>query len=76
MITAIQLEKRIADTHILSIIISKLGHWQEHYLVILFEIDKDLEVSLYCTILMFGLAVCLRVEDYRKPLFDSKEVIE
>ena len=59
---------------IIGIVVRKLGHWQESYLVILFEIDKGLNVYLHCAVLSFGLAVCLRMEGSWESLFDVKEV--
>lgn len=66
----------MAGDYILSIFISKLGHWQELCPVILFDINKSLEVSFYCAVLTFGLVIYLKIKSCRKPPFDFKEVVE
>ena len=64
----------MAGTCIFSIIISKLGYQQELYPVILFEVDKKLEVGFYHIVLMFALTICLKMESYGKSLFNFEEV--
>ena len=76
MVAIVQLEWYIANTHILSIVINKLGYWQEPCSVILFEVDENSEVGFYRIILLFGLAVYLRIEGSWKSLFDAKKVAE
>ena len=58
------------------IIISKFGHWFEATLIVLLEIDKSLEVSLYDIILSFCLAVSLQIKGGEKLTVDAKEVIK
>lgn len=72
--TAIQLKKRVTGTCILSIVISKLGHWQEPSPVILFEIDKGSEVGFHRAILPLGLVVGLRVEGGGQSASNTEEV--
>ena len=52
----------MASAYIFSIVISKLGHWQEFCLVNLFEVDKNLDINFYYAIMSFGQAVCLGME--------------
>ena len=66
MVAIVQLKRRIASAHIFSIVESILSHWQELCPVILFEIDKSLDIGFYWIVLTFGLAVCLRMESYEK----------
>lgn len=74
MIFAIQLKKYIANARIYHIAICKLDYWQKPSPVILFKIDKSLEINLYYTILVFCLFVSLRIIYNKKPLFDAKEI--
>ena len=62
MVSAIELERRVAGTRIFGIIISELGHWQEPSPVVLLKVDEGSEVGFYCTILRSGLTVSLRME--------------
>ena len=48
IISAIELEKYIANASIVSIIISKFHYKKKPFLIILLKIDKDLEISFYC----------------------------
>ena len=66
----------MASACILGVIISKLGYWQELCLIILLEIDKCLEVDFHCTILIFGLAVSLKMKESGKAAFDPEEIIK
>ena len=59
----------------LGIIISKLRYRKKLCPIILLKVDKSLEVSFYYAILLFGLTVCLRVEDDRKSPLDTEEII-
>ena len=62
MISAIELKRDVANASILGIIVSKLRYEKKSCPIILFKIDKGLEVGFYHTILPFSLAVCLWVE--------------
>ena len=44
--------------------------------MVLFEIDKGLEVGLHSAMLLFCLAINLKVKNREEPLFDAKEVAE
>ena len=74
MISIIELKRCIANANIFGIIISKLYHKKKLYLIILLEINKNLEISFYYTILPFNLAVNLYVEGDDKFLLDAKEI--
>ena len=75
MIFAIELERCVTSTGILSIIINKFRYKKKSYLIILLKVNKNLEVSFYHTILPFNLAVCLQVKGNKEFLFDVKEII-
>ena len=62
MIFAVKLEKYMASTSILGIIVSKLYYRKKLCLTILFEIDEDSKASFYYAILPLNLAICLRIE--------------
>lgn len=53
------------------IIISKFSHLKLPRLVILFVVDKNLEIRYYCTILTFFLAVYLEIKDDEKFLINK-----
>ena len=65
MISIIKLKKYIAGANIFSTLVIKLC------LVILFKVDKGLEISFYYTILLLFLAVRLKVEGDEEFLFNS-----
>ena len=74
MVAAVQLELDVGNACIFCIVISKLGHWQEPCLIVLFKIDKGSKVNLHGTVLLFRLAVGLGVESCRKLLLDLEEI--
>ena len=59
VISAIELQKYMADAGILGVVIGKLRYRKKPCLIILFKVDKDSEVSFHHTILPFGLTVRL-----------------
>ena len=59
MISAIKLEICVAGADILGIIVSKLCYRKKGCPIILFEVDKGLEIGFYCIILPFGLMIHL-----------------
>lgn len=66
----------MANVCVLGIVISKLDDEQKPSLVILFKIDKNLEVRFYYTILTFYLAVCLQIKGVRDLLFNIKKILK
>lgn len=53
----------MANTHILNIIINKYDYRQKFSLIVLFEINKkSLEIRFYKDILLFYLAVGLKIK--------------
>lgn len=52
----------MVNTAILSVVISKLDYRQELGLIVLFSIDKNLQIDYYCAILTFCLYISLRVK--------------
>ena len=61
MISAVELKKGMAGASTFGIIIDKLCYKKKLCPIILLEIDKNLEVSFYYTILSLNLAVRLWV---------------
>lgn len=59
MIVIAKLKSYLTGIYIFCIIIRKFGYWKELNLVILFKIDKSLEVGFYCTIFIFDLLINL-----------------
>ena len=74
MIFAIELEKYMANTGILGIIISKLRYGKKLCPIILLKVDKGLEIGFHCTILLLSLVIRLWVEGSRESLLDAKEI--
>ena len=75
MISAIELEKYMADASILGIIVNKLHYRKKLCSIILLKVDKGLEVDFYYSILSFGLIIYLWVEASRESPLDAKEII-
>ena len=74
MIFAIELEKCVADASIYGIVFGKLCHKKKPCPIILFQVDKSLEVGFYHTILPFSLIVYLWMEGGRKSPLDIEEI--
>ena len=74
MIFAIELKKCVAGISILGIVIDKIRHKKKLCPTILFEINKGLKIGFYCIILLFSLAVCLRMESDGEFPLDIKEI--
>lgn len=74
MVAAVEFQKDVASAGIFCIIMGKFGYCQEFSLIILFQVDKNLEVDFYSTDLLFSLAVNLGVKDCWKFLLDFQEV--
>ena len=70
MISAIELKRYVASASVLGIVIGKLCHRKKPCPIILIKVDKGSEVGFHCTILPFGLPVCLGVESVRESLLD------
>lgn len=64
----------MAGAYIFSIVIKKLSYWQELCLVILFKIDKNSKINFYYIILLFDLAVNLKIKSGEELLFDDKKI--
>ena len=74
MKAAVQLKRGMAGASVLCIFISKFRHWEKPIPVVLRVVDKNQEISLYCTILFFYLPVRLGVKGGRGCLLDALEV--
>lgn len=66
----------MTSTYIFGIIVGKLSYWKELSPIILLIIDKNPEVNFYYTVLPFSLAISLKVQGNREPLFDFQKVTE
>ena len=74
MISTIKFKKCVAGASILDVNVGELRHGKKSYLIILLEVDKGSKIGFYCTILPFGLTVCLWMEgDGESPLY-AKEI--
>lgn len=63
------------DIYIFYIIISKFGYsWKKFYLIILFKINKNFKVNFYYIVLLFRLAIDLKIKGNKKLLFDFKKI--
>ena len=65
----------MAGIGIFGVVIGELCHGKKLCPIILLEIDKNIEVSFYCTILPLHLAVRLRVEGGEEFLLNAKEIV-
>ena len=74
MISAIELERCVAGTGILGIVVSKLRYGKKPCLIILLKINEGSEISFHRTILSLSLAVCLRVEGGRESPLYAEEI--
>ena len=75
MISTIEFEKCVAGAGIFGIIVNKLCYEKKPYSIILLEVDKDSEVSFYCTILPLSLAIHLWVEGGGESLFNAEKIV-
>lgn len=66
----------MAGTCIFYIVISKLSNWQEPCPIIVFKVDKSLEIRFHYVIFSFYLAIYLWIKGSKKFRFDNKEVAE
>lgn len=74
MIAAIKLKRFVTNTCIFYIVVCKLCHTQELYLVILHLINKNLEKNLCCTILPLCETTYPKIKDGRELLLDFKKI--
>ena len=74
MIIAIEVKKYMANIFIFCIIICEFYYKQEICLIILFLINKYLEVSFYYIILYLILAIYLKIKSCKKLLLDIKKL--
>lgn len=66
-------KKRMINSYIFSIIIHKFSYKKEICRVILFKINKNSELNLYCTVLLCNLTICLKIKSNKMFLFDTKK---
>lgn len=64
MVAIVEFQRFMTNASIFYIIISKFINWNYLYQVIIFIIDKSLEIDLYNTILILILAISLKIKGY------------
>ncbi len=74
VVASVEFKRCVADARILDVVVGKLSYWKESSPIVLLIIDKNFEVSFYCTVLPLGLAISLRVEGSRELSLDFREV--
>ena len=74
IISAIKLEKCVAGTSVLGIVIGKLCHEKKPCRIILLKVDKGSEIGFDCTILLFGLLVRLGIKSGNEFLLDTYKI--
>ena len=74
MISAIELKRCVISIGIFGVVVGKLCYEKKSCSIILFEVDKSLKRGFHCTILPFGLTVCLWIKNGRKSLLDAEEI--
>lgn len=62
IVAVVEIKWNMTDASVFSIIICKIGYQKKFFLMILLIIAKNSNISLYNTILLFILAIDLRVE--------------
>lgn len=75
MVAVIELKRYTVGNGVFYIIILKFRYWKKPSLVILFIINKTLEIGFYGAILLLSLANNLRIEGRKESLVDIKEII-
>lgn len=66
----------MAGVYIFGIIESKFDYQLEFSFIILFEVDKNVQISLYNLVLSLCLAICLQIKGDKELLFDAKKIIK
>ena len=74
MISAIELEKCVANAGILSVVIGKFCHGKKPYPIILLEVNKGSKISFHYIILPFNLTVYLWIKGGGESLLDVKKI--
>ena len=62
MISVVKLEKYMANASTVGIIVSKFYYKKKLFPIILFKIDQGLKIGFYCIVLLFNLAIYLKIE--------------
>lgn len=71
VITVVEFKKCITSVSISCIIIGKFNYWKEFYPVILYKVDKNLEIDFQFAVLSFNLTISLRIKSDRKSLLNT-----
>lgn len=66
----------MASAGIFSVIIHKLIYQQKFNLIVLLKIDKNLKINLYNTLLLFDLAISLKIKSNKKLPLDLEKIIK
>ena len=76
IVATIKLQRYVTHTGVFEIVVSKLHHWEETCLVILFLIHKNTKINFHDAVLLFCLIVCLRVKRNRESSLNVKKITE
>lgn len=72
----VKFKQYVIYNYIFGIIVFEFSYKQKYCLLILFLIDKSLEIKFYYAILFFDLAIYLEMKSYRKPLFYAQKIVQ
>ena len=76
MVAIVELERCVTRIGVLKVLLDKLRHREELYLVILLTIYEGIKICFPRAVLAFRPSVGLMVERIRESLLNAKEVIE
>lgn len=74
VIIVIQLKKRMANVCIFGIGVCKFSHWQECCSVVLLEVDKNLEIMIFYSILTLYLTISYKMKYDEQLLRNARKV--
>lgn len=74
MVATVVFKSHMAGACIFDNVVEEFSHWEKYSPIFFLVIDESSEVSLHCTFLPLDLAINLRVEGSKEPLFDFPEV--
>ena len=74
MVAAVGFERHVTGAGIFGVIVHKLSHWWKTGPVILFKVDKVLELGLQDTIVPLCFIISVQVKCGTKPTLNAKKV--
>lgn len=72
--TIVKLKKSVINIGIFCIIVNKFYHKKKLCLIVLFIIDKGLEIGLHYIIISFDLVIYFGVESSKESLLNLKKI--